>query len=346
MNGSEPTVIASWVSIGLNAFRAKGVDAEGALEYARLRKETLKDPLTPIPLSQTAALWDFAEQQLNCPSLGLECARFVNFTTFHSLGYAVLASASLHAAFVRITAYSNAATDVGHTFLLEESDRFIFGFTLNPLATHVPSGCIDMTLAIFRFMCRLMHDEKPAILALELARTERYAVDVFQKVFSSQVIFDSHRYALHFDRAYFLKPLPTANEVVAKANDRCVEELIHKMSKPTLVTHVRQAIFEHLHREVPVTIERIAHHLGMSERNLQRGLQEESSSFRELFDQERQKLARRYLIESNQTICHIAHRLGFSDSANFGRAFKRWFNCNPLEFRESNMMASTPAAVC
>lgn len=346
MNGSEPTVIASWVSIGLNAFRAKGVDTDRALEYARLRKDSLKDPFTPIPLSHAAALWDFAEQQLSCPSLGLECARFVNFTTFHSLGYAVLASASLYDAFIRITAYSNAATDVGHTFLLEESDRFIFGFTLNPLARRVPSGCIDMTLAIFRFMCRLMHDEKPTILALELARTERYAVEVFQKVFSSQVIFDSYRYAIHFEKTYFLKPLPTANEVVAKANDRCVEELIHKMSKQSLAAHVRQAIVEHLHHEEPVTIERIAQHMGMSERNLQRGLQEENSTFRELFDQERKKLAHRYLIESDESICQIAHRLGFSDSANFGRAFKRWFSCNPLEFRESRMMASTSSALC
>lgn len=330
----EPTVIASWVSIALNAFAARGVNVEEACSKANIAAEELKNPFTPVPLSKIITLWNYAESIIQRPTFGLESARFLNFTTFHSLGYAILASSSLYDAFVRIAAYSNAATGVGYSFLSEEPDRFIFGFNVSPNIEDVPVGCIDMTLAIFRFMCRVLHNERPKILCLEMTRETTHSEEIFHKLFSDNIILGSHRYALHFGRDYFLKPIPTANESVAKANDAFVEELISKINNQSITYRVRQKIVSHLNQEEIISIDAVAQWLNMSERNLQRSLKEEDTNFRALMDQERRKLAKFYLKESKCSISNIAYKLGFSDSANFSRAFRRWFNCKPVDYRQ------------
>lgn len=332
----EPTIIASWVSIALNAFAARGVNTQALCQQAKISAEDLKNPFRPIPISKALKLWRLAEAEIGNPCLGLESARLINFTTFHALGYAVIASDNLYNAFTRITAYSNAASDCGHTYLIEESDRFVFGVKVNPNTPHLPEGCVDMTLGIFRFMCRILHDEKPKILKLEMARRSLKQPEVFRKVFCEDIELGRPQYAFHFDKAYFLKPIPTGNESIAKANDRFVEELIDKINSHTVAYRVRQHIKQQLQQVQESSIEAVASALAMSERNMQRCLKEENTNFRTLLDLERKKLAGEMVLKSEEPIINIAHKLGFSDSANFTRAFKRWFQCKPLDFRISH----------
>ena len=330
----EPTVISSWVSVSLHAFSTRGVNPELACKKSNITKDQLKNPFTPIPLSKIIILWDYAESIIQSKTFGLETARLINFTTFHSLGYAVLASASLYDAFIRITDYSNAASNMGYTFLVEENDRFVFGIKVNPEANSLPDGCVDMTLAIFRFMCRLIHDEKPQIIKLEMARNEIHDIETFKKIFCSNIALDCEHYAIHFTKPYLLKPIPTANESVAIANDKFVEELISKTQNQSASYQTRKVIRSNLLNGEPVSIENIAKVVNMSERNLQRHLHQEKTTFRTLIDHERKKLARQLLQDSKESICNIAYQLGFSDSANFSRAFRRWFDCKPMNFRE------------
>ena len=331
--GYEPTIIASWVTIALNAFAARGADTASLCQKAGISPDELKNPFKPVPISKAISLWQQAEALIGNRCLGLESARFINFTTFHALGYAVIASSNLYNAFNRITAYSNAATDCGQAFLREEGDHFIVGLTINPRSGDLPDGCVDMTLGIFRFMCRLLHDEKPAITKLEMPRASLSHPEIYAKVFTDNIHLNRPHYAIHFSREYFLKPIPTGNEAIAKANDRFVEELLQTIHNQSVAYHVRQQIQRLLEQAKVGTIESVAKSLAMSERQLQRCLKEENTNFRTLLDQERKKLAEQMVVDSSEPVIAIAHRLGFSDSANFTRAFKRWFCCNPMDYR-------------
>lgn len=341
--GFEPTIIASWVSIALQAFEARGLKAEHLCESANICISDLNNPFKPIPIYKAIKLWLLADEQIQNQCLGLESARFVNFTTFHALGYAVMASANLYDAFSRITAYSNAATNCGHVSLIEKTDRFIVSVRLNPnTPKNIPDGCIDMTLGILRFMCRMLLDERPKIIALEMPRKSLHSPEIFAKVFSKNIQLNCQQYAFHFEKEYFLKPLPTANEMVAKANDKFVEELICNVQNHTVAYHVREQIRTSLNHSKEVTIESISATLAMSERHLQRCLKDEGTTFRLLLDQERKKLAGDMLIETQCSVTNIAHQLGFSDSSNFTRAFKRWFHCKPGDYRADHAPKALP----
>ncbi|MFY0539064.1 helix-turn-helix transcriptional regulator [Nannocystis pusilla] len=76
-----------------------------------------------------------------------------------------------------------------------------------------------------------------------------------------------------------------------------------------------------------------AKRLGMSQRTLQRRLQDAGRSFQDLFDDVRRELALRHLAAGNLTICEIANRVGFTDLRAFYRAFKRWTGTAPGQYR-------------
>jgi AraC-like DNA-binding protein len=78
----------------------------------------------------------------------------------------------------------------------------------------------------------------------------------------------------------------------------------------------------------------VARQLHMSESTLQRRLANEGCRYQQLLDQVRYRLAREYLRGTTLPVAEIACLLGFSDAANFRRAFRRWADTTPAAMRE------------
>jgi AraC-like DNA-binding protein len=73
---------------------------------------------------------------------------------------------------------------------------------------------------------------------------------------------------------------------------------------------------------------------GMSARTLQRRLAVHNTSFSHLLQAVRFRNAQRFLQDRKMPLKEIAKRLGYTDLANFIRAFKRWTGVGPNEFRQ------------
>lgn len=80
-------------------------------------------------------------------------------------------------------------------------------------------------------------------------------------------------------------------------------------------------------------MEVVARHLGITPRTLQRRLAEAETSYQEMLDEARKVAAIEYISSSTLSISEIAYLLGYSDSAAFSRAFKRWTGMTPQVFR-------------
>ena len=73
--------------------------------------------------------------------------------------------------------------------------------------------------------------------------------------------------------------------------------------------------------------------LRLPARTLHRRLEDEGTSFRQLLEQVRHTLALAHLRQGRFTVEEVAYALGYSDIANFRRAFKRWESKPPSAFR-------------
>jgi AraC-like DNA-binding protein len=77
--------------------------------------------------------------------------------------------------------------------------------------------------------------------------------------------------------------------------------------------------------------------LHLSERTLNRRLQQEGTSFREIRGNILAARARQYLLETDDSVESIAAALGYQDAANFRRAFRRAEGCSPAQFRRRGL---------
>jgi AraC-like DNA-binding protein len=75
--------------------------------------------------------------------------------------------------------------------------------------------------------------------------------------------------------------------------------------------------------------------LHRSTSTLQRQLNAEGTSYRDILETTRRDLAEKYLREGDYKQAEIAYMVGFSDQSNFARAFKRWTGVSPGQYRKS-----------
>lgn len=79
----------------------------------------------------------------------------------------------------------------------------------------------------------------------------------------------------------------------------------------------------------------LAAHLGISVRTMARQLAEGGTTYSDLKDQLRKTQATWYLKHTELSIEAIASRLGYTELANFSRAFRRWHCVSPRKMRQS-----------
>ena len=76
---------------------------------------------------------------------------------------------------------------------------------------------------------------------------------------------------------------------------------------------------------------------GISVRTLQRVLNRDGLNYRRLVELVRLSRAQALLRDTNLTITEVALTLGYSEHANFTRAFSRWTGQSPLHFRQRTL---------
>lgn len=118
-------------------------------------------------------------------------------------------------------------------------------------------------------------------------------------------------------------PLVNADPVLSALLDRLSTEALQAQGcRRGLSAQVYRLIREELDGELPA-MSGIARRLGMSERSLQRHLEEEGTSYRALIDQVRRDGAR-LMLSQNVSRDEIARRLAYAETASFTRSLARW----------------------
>ncbi|MDB4998658.1 MAG: Transcriptional regulator, AraC family protein [Myxococcaceae bacterium] len=143
--------------------------------------------------------------------------------------------------------------------------------------------------------------------------------------------FDMPQHRLVFDAKVLDLPLTMADPAALRlARDQCEKELSALGYDGDLVTRVRGLV----QRDADGfrSVEEVASALSLSSRTLKRKLEARGTSFSVVLEDERKGRALR-LLATDVPLQTIADRLGYSDVANFTRAFRRWTGATPGAYR-------------
>ncbi|KGD64418.1 AraC family transcriptional regulator [Alcanivorax nanhaiticus] len=151
------------------------------------------------------------------------------------------------------------------------------------------------------------------------------------------VLFDQSEDALVFPvSALAARPRLADPQVAAIAREQCEMQFRQWRTEEegVMAERIRSALQDH---QAPLpSLEAMADRLAVSARTLKRHLQQAGLSYRQLQDEERYRQAERLLANPENSISEVAYSLGYSDVANFSKAFKRWSGLTPKGYREQH----------
>ena len=275
---TEPTSLASWTRALRKQLDALGLDSAALCTQAGLDPQQMDDPNARYPLSAPTRLWEPAVQASGDPSIGLRVSRFVSPTTFHALGYALVASGSLREVFERIVRYHQVVSDALTLELSREGERYRFRL-LQPPGSPAPAlEAIDAFAAIYVRTCRNRLGREYAPLAVHLRRPEPADPKPWHAVFRAPVFFGAEEDWLEFAARDFDSHLDDANPELAEHNETVLKRTLAQLQPLTWERKVRAAIEAQLPDGEP-SAERIAQALHLSLRSLQRHLADEGCRF-------------------------------------------------------------------
>lgn len=330
---TEPTSLASWTRALRKQLDALDLDSAALCVQAGLDPQQMDDPNARYPLSATTRLWELAVNASGDPAIGLRVSRFVSPTTFHALGYALVASGSLREVFERIVRYHQVVSDALTLELSREGERYRFRL-LKPQGSPAPAfEAIDAFAAIYVRTCRNRLGREYAPLAVHLRRPEPADPKPWHTVFRAPVFFGAEEDWLEFAAQDFDSHLDDANPELAAHNETVLKRTLAQLQPLTWERKVRGAIEAQLPDGEP-SAERIAQALHLSLRSLQRHLADEGCRFDALLNECRENLALQHLRDPQCSLAEISHLLGFADTSSFSRAFKRWTGMTPGQFRD------------
>jgi AraC-like DNA-binding protein len=156
----------------------------------------------------------------------------------------------------------------------------------------------------------------------------------YERLFNCPIDFDADRMEWHFDAKVLDLPCPNANPITAKICQQvCDVVMTERPGESELVRKIRAACLNSPNR-FPAAAE-IASELGLSLRTFHRRLADDELSYQSIVDGMRRSLATELLENTHMGIEQVAERVGFADATSFRKAFKKWTNRSPSDFRHT-----------
>ncbi len=328
----ERTTSSSWAMGIVKSLEMDGLDCQALFKELGLVYADLENPDARFPQDSMTRLWQRAVALSGNPAVGLNMARVVRPASFSVAGYALMSSRTLKEGFERLVKYQRIISDSADLSFKLLPDGYALILTVHGDLLPPTRQSAEASLAVALAFCgwlsgRPLHPRQVMIQGHQPDNVEPY-----KNVFHAPLSFNAPYDALVFERSDMEAPLPTADEAMAKLHDRFAGEFLARFSGNRVTHQARQVVCRLLPQGEPKR-EVVAQSLHLSQRTLQRRLQEEGTSFQTLLDDTRRELAQQYLAQPQMTLLEIAYLLGFADPSNFFRAFRRWFDETPGEYR-------------
>ncbi|EGQ8102434.1 AraC family transcriptional regulator [Vibrio parahaemolyticus] len=203
----------------------------------------------------------------------------------------------------------------------------------SPTVTHL--GTLLYILTLSEMLQRLIDHPVPP-LAIELVSPEftDKQLDTIRHI--SNVSLSTNKTQNKLCVPYELLQIgnPYYDEEVYHSQLDLVRAKASVLKKNDIITNIFKYL-DSMHDLTTVSAETTANYLAMSVRTLNRKLNNQNTSYRDVLTNYRIEKSLRLLSDNSLNVTEIAFQLGFGDVSSFSRAFKGWTGTTPLKLRNT-----------
>ena len=317
---------------------ARGLETADLLGAAGITRDILEDPDARIPGATALALWHALRRRAADPALQLTAPASLPFGAYRVIDYLVGSSATVGEGVQRFARFFRLIAD-GVVLTVErtvDGRALCLGMTSG---LPVPAVYVDYVFAALVTRIRMRIKPDLAVLRVELRQAEPETTGVYEGVFRAPVGFGAAADRLCFGEEEWESPMHSADPTLAGVLEEHARLLAQRM--PTAASGgFRVEVQNTIASVLPEggSAADVARALHVSVRTLQRKLIAHGTTFREVQDAVRGRLAQEYLSDRSVSIAEVACLLGFSDQSSFNRTFRRWTGESPGRWRRQRAL--------
>ncbi len=299
-----------------------------------LTREIFRRPDVEYPIEQYTRLLETASRQSE-PAIGLAVGSSSDPGDLGALGHATAAAPTLGQAlrllsrYLYVLAHGNAVRlDVGQR-------RAVVNYYLKDEFTAIHTQDIELATSFIARMIRTLSGKGINPLLVELERAQPEYARELQSFFACEVRYGCSSNRLHYRKEMLEVPCLSSDPSLLEALEFFLADRMKVRDvDEDLVARVNHLISAALESGAP-DIGHIASLLGLSRRTLQRRLAADKLVFSDMVEDVRRTIAMDYVSGDEYSLTDIAHMLGYSELSAFSRAFRRWTDQSPQEFRDA-----------
>ena len=309
----------------------RGFTHEDILQGSTLEWQPLHESNRFLSLHSMQRLIARSLALTQCPWLGLEVGFKTQASVHGPLGAAMIASQNLPQAVLLLQRYSvlrqNLATLhilEGQTFTIELQEWADLAEAREFLLGQLVAGLVQL------FTTLTGQDLQPA-MAIEWPFPKPEWADTYLRVAHLNT-FGHANLRVTFSPALVASPSLAADPENLEHLLRECDLQLRRLQGGELSQRVRARLAKA--QGLMPTLEVVAKAEHVSKRTLMRHLAGEGQSYQSLLDEVRFERACWLLQQSDVSVEAVANQLGYEDTSNFGRTFKRWSGLTPSAFRQ------------
>ncbi|MFO0590881.1 MAG: AraC family transcriptional regulator ligand-binding domain-containing protein [Polyangiaceae bacterium] len=310
-----------------------GVKKERLAEGLDPPLATLTDPSTRVELPEFLRLVRRAEELTGEPGLAFYLGLHMRASWHGFLGFAAMTAGTLEEALDLAERFGRTRVDAVSLVTRRDGD-----FVAISIREHAPLGELREFFVTALFIGLALIGETLIGRPLEGGRIEMSHAEppYFRKFAAAVPRLAAVTFGNPDDRAIVPASalglrIGTADPAAMElARQQCERELAALGEGAPVVSRIRALLRD----DLTITLPEAAKRTSMSERTLKRRLAEQGTAYSEIVDDARRQRALLLIEDRRLTLDAIAAQLGYSDTANFTRAFKRWTGKTPGEARD------------
>lgn len=341
----EPAFHPTYARLLCMLLRQRGVPTQSLLDSVGLTWSELVDSAQDTSFVQMRSLVLSALRISGQPALGMELGALIPASAHGPVGYAALASKDIAQAVDIITRYGRLRGRAIEFRLIRRGSQS--GLQCG-LQVHERFDLADVRIPILEAVLMLVVTLFEALLGRALEQVEYrlpYSAPPWEERYTSRlngkVVFDAGHMEICMPEALLAEPCLTSDAVVYSAAVRdCEVALVRLAREEDVPAQVRLRLQGN--EEGYPSCEEMASQLHMSSRTLIRHLRRHNTSYQALLDEVRKERAHWYLRHTGHPVELIAERLGYLDTSNFSRTFRRWYGTSPKAYRLAGTSPATP----
>lgn len=307
----------------------RGLAVEPLIADARIDRAMLDDPQARLPAPAADGLFGRIIEASGDPLLHLRMAPEIPQGAFQVIDFLASSAGTIGEGYAALARYF-CIVHQSVSFEIEHEGgehRFV-----HRVGRGGGDGSFAMAISAPRFVALAGPEAAPR--RTELVRPSLGDPALARRLFGEHVVYNAPRDMLVFDDRQWALPQSSGNRMLNAVLEQHAAHLHADLAVPATLADRVAAELRRLLGQGHTELRHAARRLGMSPRTLQRRLRADGVAFQTLLDETRRDLAERYLSDASLTVLEVGFMLGYADESAFHRAFRRWHDQSPGEWRQ------------